>query len=386
MRKILIFGPIVIIAFLLQSYFWVPTYEEQTKGNPSRLNEYISASIGDASILNPVLSADSASSDIESMVFEGLIDRDEDLSFRGRLAESWEVYEEAYFYINELAAVPGAGLLEGNRMAEFLLGKLDQQEIPDPIRTTLSNISAVEAISAQEYTTTVGRTVAGEARTSEEIRVRVKAPARIKLTLKKVDPDLFTNLSLLLGEAYFSSFRSGEYIDFGAGGDDSENVPDAETILPAVEHNPVVVFHLRPGVRFHDGHILDADDVKFTYEAIMDPKNLSPRTSDYEPVKSVQVVEPLTGRIIYKRLYSPALGTWSIGILPQHLLNEAALTAEANSRGEDPEDFSLRQSSFNRHPVGCGPFVFREWKSDQYISLERFPDYWEGPANYQRYT
>jgi ABC-type transport system substrate-binding protein len=45
----------------------------------------------------------------------------------------------------------------------------------------------------------------------------------------------------------------------------------------------------------------------------------------------------------------------------------------------------MRQSSFNRHPIGCGPFVFQEWKSDQYIALDRFEDYWEGPPNYKRY-
>ena len=76
-RNILIFAPVVLILFLLQSYFWVPTYEEQTRGNPERLNDYITASIGDASILNPILSADSASSEINNMVFEGLLDRDE---------------------------------------------------------------------------------------------------------------------------------------------------------------------------------------------------------------------------------------------------------------------------------------------------------------------
>ena len=84
-RKILIFVPILIILFLLQSYLWVPTYEQQTRGNPERLNDYIAGSIGDASILNPILAADSASSNISDMVFEGLIDRDEDLRFRGAL-------------------------------------------------------------------------------------------------------------------------------------------------------------------------------------------------------------------------------------------------------------------------------------------------------------
>ena len=86
-RRILIWLPIVLSLFLIQSYFWVPTYEEQTKGNPNRLIEYITASIGDASILIPILSADSASSEINNLVYEGLIDRDEELRFRGRLAD-----------------------------------------------------------------------------------------------------------------------------------------------------------------------------------------------------------------------------------------------------------------------------------------------------------
>jgi len=46
----------------------------------------------------------------------------------------------------------------------------------------------------------------------------------------------------------------------------------------------------------------------------------------------------------------------------------------------------MRQSAFNRHPVGCGPFVFREWKSDQFIILDRFDRYWEGPPNYKKYA
>ena len=75
-----------------------------------------------------------------------------------------------------------------------------------------------------------------------------------------------------------------------------------------------------------------------------------------------------------------------MGILPEHLLNDEALRKEARRAGKDPESFSMRQSHFNRHPIGCGPFVFREWKSDQYIALDRFEDYWEGPPNYKGYV
>jgi ABC-type transport system substrate-binding protein len=45
----------------------------------------------------------------------------------------------------------------------------------------------------------------------------------------------------------------------------------------------------------------------------------------------------------------------------------------------------MRQSAFNRQPVGCGPFKFRIWKSDQYITMDRFDDYWEEPPNYKQY-
>ncbi|NTV34092.1 MAG: hypothetical protein HGA50_12480, partial [Deltaproteobacteria bacterium] len=75
----------------------------------------------------------------------------------------------------------------------------------------------------------------------------------------------------------------------------------AKEILPPLEHNPIILFRLRPNVKFHDGHPFTADDVKFTYEAIMDPRNLSPRVPDYEPVKQVDVFDPLTVRIVYKR-------------------------------------------------------------------------------------
>jgi ABC-type transport system substrate-binding protein len=97
------------------------------------------------------------------------------------------------------------------------------------------------------------------------------------------------------------------------------------------------------------------------------------------------VINPLTVRIVYKRLYSPAIGTWGMGILPEHLLNLQVLEAEALALGKDVQNFSMRQSRFSRHPIGCGPFVFREWKSDQYIVLDRFEDYWEGPPSYKKY-
>jgi len=375
----------VLIIFLLQSYLWVPTYEQQTKGNLERLNEYITASIGDASILNPILSADSASNDIEAMVFEGLIDRDQELRFRGRLAKSWKIYEEAFFYINEKASIPRVGKAGAPEVVKLLKrARGGYVPISAQVKTSLDNIREIVIIPAREFLIT-RQEKKGAGKTAT--RIRVMAPDRIKLILNKVDQDLFKNLSTILGNDYFPSFPAQDYLSLSEGGRAGIKAPAdyAQEVLPATEHNPVIIFHLRPDVRFHDGHLFDARDVKFTYAAVMDPKNLSPRIADYEPVKEVEVLAPLTVRIIYKRLYSPALSTWGIGIVPEHLLNDEALKNEALKTEKDPERFSMRQSGFNRHPIGCGPFVFREWKSDQYIALARFDDYWDGPPQYKRF-
>ena len=65
----------VVVLALIQAYFWVPTYESQLTGNPERARKIVEASIGDAKILNPILNADSSSSKIASLVFDGLLER-----------------------------------------------------------------------------------------------------------------------------------------------------------------------------------------------------------------------------------------------------------------------------------------------------------------------
>ncbi len=386
-RRLLIFAPLLLIVILLQSYFWVPTYKEQSRGNPQRLSEYITASIGDASLLNPVLSADSASSQIESLVFEGLIDRDENLQFRGRVASHWEIYEEAYFYVNPNVHPSDSESLDPESVADLIRRSQDSKAALDPrLASTLKRITDITVLPPHRFTKTLKEPAMDGGTPGNDIRIEVSAPSRIKLTLTEVDQDLFRHLELLLGENYFTSFDAASFLQADVTLPAERLQAYARKTLPVTEHNPVLVFHLRPGVRFQDGHPVTADDVRFTYDAIMNPKNLSPRTADYEPVKKVEVVDPLTVRIVYKVLYSPAFGTWQMGILPEHLLNGDMLEKEALASGRDPSQFSIRNSKFNRHPIGCGSFKFREWKSDQYILLDRFDDYWDGPPNYKTYA
>jgi ABC-type transport system substrate-binding protein len=390
-KRVLIVLPILIFVILLQSFFWVPTYDEQVKGNPHRLEQFITASIGDAKILNPILNADSASSAIVEQVFDGLIDRDEDLRFRGRLAESWDIYEEVFFYLNSKSPVRGKKISRSEGIKEILLNERNKiKKGGSPIEDTLTNIDRIEILPPQKGEKEVR--MPGPDNNKDglpdpvKIKVRFNSPPRLRVTLKKVDQDFFRNIESILGKGYFESFPSNDYVEMLTPDQEDKLTAVAADVLPSTEHNPVIIFNLRKGVRFHDGHEFDAGDVQFTYEAIMNPKNLSPRVPDYEPIKALEVLDNHTVKIVYKRLYQPAFGTWGMGMLPEHLLNSNALRKEAERKGEAPDKFSMRNADFNRHPVGTGPFVFREWRSDQFIALDRNEEYWEGAPNYKSFT
>ena len=369
-KRLLLLLPLLIAAILLQSYFWVPTFSDQTRGGEGRLRQFITGSIGDAQILNPILHADTASGEIVDKVFEGLIDRDRDLSYRGRLAVSWRIYEEAFF-------VPHPDGGGAKALAARIARARDAGEA-----AWLKNVEKIEALPPYEEKALIRAPPPGEKRGPARASVRIAYPGRVKLTLKNVDQDLFARLRKLLGEEGIAA----------------DPAPYLKTPLPErarpmalrrvrlTEHNPVIVFKLRRGVRFHDGHEFDSGDVRFTYEAIMDPKNLSPRAPDFEPVKRVETPDRFTVKLTYKRLYSPAFGTWGMGMLPEHLLNRERLAEEARRAGKSPEKFGLRDSAFNRSPVGSGPFVFKEWRSDELIRLARNEDYWEGAPEYEEYV
>ena len=99
-KRFLILSPLVLIIFLAQSFFWVPTYEKQAVGNPERLKKYIQGSAADAEILNPIISADTTSSSINDLVFDGLISLDDKLEYRPRLATSWTQAEEVFLIVD----------------------------------------------------------------------------------------------------------------------------------------------------------------------------------------------------------------------------------------------------------------------------------------------
>jgi peptide/nickel transport system substrate-binding protein len=123
-----------------------------------------------------------------------------------------------------------------------------------------------------------------------------------------------------------------------------------------------ITFHLRKGVRWHDGHPFAAEDILYTYQVTIDPKTPTAYAGDFLKVKKAEVLDPHTFRVTYDRPFAPALMSWGSAILPKHLLD-----------GKD-----ITRSPLARHPVGTGPYKFKEWVTGQKIVLTANPDYFEG--------
>ncbi|MCH8158111.1 MAG: peptide ABC transporter substrate-binding protein, partial [Nitrospinae bacterium] len=356
-----------------------------------RLRNYIHGSAADSEILNPILHADTTSSSIVDLVFDGLISLDDQLEYRPRLAVSWTQSEEAYLAVDPRRRLPG--VRNPSPSTADWVRYLKKSLASDSAWT--SNVQAMEVIPGKTVQGSISVPVLdgngapekenGRPR-MEGIAYSLRQPDRIKFTLHRIDQDFFDPIRKLIGEDYFASFPHADFIRADPPDRQERLEPHYAEILPVAEHNPVIVFDLRRGVRFHDGHEFDSGDVLFTYRAIMDVKNASPRRSDYEPVKSAEALGLYQVRFIYKRLFSPAINSWFMGILPEHLLNDAALKQEAHAQNADPKTFSMRDSRFNRNPIGTGPFKFDEWKTDELIRLLGNADYWEGPPEYSEYV
>ena len=121
-----------------------------------------------------------------------------------------------------------------------------------------------------------------------------------------------------------------------------------------------VILRIRPGVTFHDGEKLDAAAVKYTLDRHLTFPG-SFRRAELAAADHVEVVDPLTVRIVLKRPSSP----WVAQLTDRSGMMVSPKAAEAAGK-----DFSLR-------PVCAGPFRFVERVAQDRITLERFPQYWD---------
>jgi len=132
--------------------------------------------------------------------------------------------------------------------------------------------------------------------------------------------------------------------------DSWEVSPDAKTYT----------FRLKKGVKFHDGTPFTAEAVKFTMDRVVEPATKAGQSHDQlGPYDHTQIVDDYTVKIVMKEGYAPLLTNLNgyLGIVSPTAVKKMGL------------------ADFSRHPVGTGPFIFKEWVAKDHITIVRNPDY-----------
>ena len=126
------------------------------------------------------------------------------------------------------------------------------------------------------------------------------------------------------------------------------------------EDGKVVTIKLRPNVKFHDGDTFDAEAAKYSLERHLTMQG-SFRKPEVAAIDKVEVVDPLTVRLMLKNPFSPLLA---------QLTDRAGMMVSPKAAKEAGDRFGLK-------PVCAGPYKFVERVQQDRIVVEKFADYWD---------
>jgi peptide/nickel transport system substrate-binding protein len=142
----------------------------------------------------------------------------------------------------------------------------------------------------------------------------------------------------------------------------SSIVPDLATDWSWDEGNTRLTFHLRQGVKWHDGKPFTAADVKCTWDLLQgkatEKLRVNPRKSWYTNLDEVVVNGDFEVAFVLKRSQPAFIALLASGMSPVYPCH-------------------VTPAQMRQHPVGTGPFKFVEFKPNEYIKVARNPEYWK---------
>lgn len=121
-----------------------------------------------------------------------------------------------------------------------------------------------------------------------------------------------------------------------------------------------VVFHLKRGVKFHDGTDFNAEAMKFSLDWALDPQNPVIYAPSINAIKEVKVIDAYTMSIHMERVFAPIIT--NLGMIVGMPFSPTAF----KERGRE---------GFHTKPVGTGPFMVKEWITGSHATFEKFPQY-----------
>ncbi len=134
-------------------------------------------------------------------------------------------------------------------------------------------------------------------------------------------------------------------------------------IVPALAKNYQIskdgkefIFHLHPQVKFHDGQVCTAEDVKYSLERLLDPRTAAVQRKLYEGIAAIEVIDPLTFKIKLKKFDA------------NFLFNLA--------RGDAVIIHRQASEHLKSSPVGTGPFKFVSWKRGESVTMVKNSAYY----------
>ena len=146
---------------------------------------------------------------------------------------------------------------------------------------------------------------------------------------------------------------------------DYELIPELAERWEVSDDRLTFTFHLRKGVRWHDGKPFTSADVRFTFDRLLDEKVRSMHLrQSFQDLESVTTPDDHTVVVRYEKPYVWALEKIAnLPILPAHAF-------------EGYEGSKFNSAPYHRAPIGTGPFKFVSWEDQRSIVFERNEDYW----------